>query len=219
LQQGLISKTTGEYVARSGKKMNIVEAIQSGYIVIVGAPGVSRNPPDSIPIQAAGAKKPSAAKPVNGSSPTGRRPSAPKPPPKPDSKKKPSDKKSMSDDADFLSVRGGTIRARIIESGVTTTKISSFMVEVPATGEEITLEEAVKRGLVSEETAAMYKQEVTTDSTVDRVVVLITDPETGIEMPSEEAVAKGIVTQVSILLLSTGISEMYCSEKVFATGR
>ncbi len=32
------------------------------------------------------------------------------------------------------------------------------MVEVPSTGEEITLEEAVKRGLVSEETAAMYKQ-------------------------------------------------------------
>jgi hypothetical protein len=38
------------------------------------------------------------------------------------------------------------------------TRISSFMVEVPSTGEEITLEEAVKRGLVSEETAAMYKQ-------------------------------------------------------------
>lgn len=200
LQLGLINKTTGEYHARTGKKMNIIEAIQSGFIAIVGAPGVSRSPPDSIAIQPSGSKSPSlqkASKPLNGSSPTGRKPSPPKTAPKP-TKKDSSPSKSSPLDGDFLSVRGGTIKARIIESGVTTTKISSFMVEVPSTGEEITLEEAVKRGLVSEETAAMYKQEVTTDSTVDRILIMITDPDTGIEMPSEEAIAKGIVTKEEV---------------------
>ena len=51
---------------------------------------------------------------------------------------------------------------------------------------------------MSEETAAMYKQEVTTDSTVDRILIMITDPDTGIEMPSEEAIAKGIVTKEEV---------------------
>lgn len=93
---------------------------------------------------------------------------------------------------------GGTIHARIVQSGTTTTQISSFMVEVPGTGEEITLEEAVKRGVVSEETAKMYKEEVTTDSQVTSTVVLITDPETGEEMPSDEAIAKRVVTEEEV---------------------
>ena len=213
LQLGLINKATGEYHARTGKKMNIVEAIQAGYIAIVGAPGVSRSPPDSIPIT--GAKSApqrgtptSPTKSVNGASPKTSSASAPRrtsSPTKPKTAQKdrsPSKKSSRAPfgtkEGEFLSVRGGTIQARIIESGVTTTKISSFMVEVPATGEEITLEEAVKRGLVSEETAAMYKQEVTTDSSVERIIVMITDPETGIEMPSDEAIAKGIVTKEEV---------------------
>ncbi len=96
------------------------------------------------------------------------------------------------------SLRGGAIHARIVQSGVTTTKISSFMVEVPGTGEEVTLDEAVKRGLVTEETAKLYKEEVTTDSKVESTVVLITDPSTGEELPSEEAVARGIVSQEEV---------------------
>ena len=72
------------------------------------------------------------------------------------------------------------------------------MVEVPGTGEEITLEEALKRGLISEETAAMYAEEISTDSQVQSIIVLITCPETGIEMKSEEAIAKGIVTEAEV---------------------
>ena len=95
-------------------------------------------------------------------------------------------------------LRSGKIHARIVESGVTTTTLSSFMVEVPGTGEEIKLEEAVRRGLVSEETAKLYKEEVSTDSKVESTVVLITDPETGEELPSEEAIAKGIVSREEV---------------------
>merc|ERR1712155_55684 len=91
-------------------------------------------------------------------------------------------------------MKGGTIHARIVESGVTTTKISSFTVEVPGTGEDISLEEAVRRGLISEETAQQYKEEVTTDRTVESMKVLIIDPDTGEEIPSDEAVRRGIVT-------------------------
>ena len=91
--------------------------------------------------------------------------------------------------------QGNTIKARVVQSGTTTTRISSFMVEVPGTGEEISLEEAVRRGVVSEETAKMYKAETTTDSEVISTVVLITDPNTGEEMESTEAVARGIVTE------------------------
>ena len=93
---------------------------------------------------------------------------------------------------------GGTIHARIVQSGVTTTKISSFMVEIPGTGEEVTLEEAVRRGLVSEETAKMYQPETSTDSQVQSTVVLITDPETGEEVESDEAIRRGIVTRSEV---------------------
>ena len=91
-------------------------------------------------------------------------------------------------------MKGGTIHARVVESGVTTTKISSFTVEVPGTGEDISLEEAVKRGLISEETAQQYKEEVVTDRTVESMMVLIVDPDTGEEIASDEAVRRGIVT-------------------------
>ena len=98
------------------------------------------------------------------------------------------------------SIRDGTIKARVIESGITTTRISTFLVQVPGTDEEITLEEAVARGLISEETAKMYREEVstTTDSISKSLVVLITCPITGIEMRSEEAVSKGIVTEEDV---------------------
>ena len=98
----------------------------------------------------------------------------------------------------ILTLRNGTIQVRIVESGVTTTRISTFMVEVPGTGEEVTLEEAVKRGLISEETASMYQEEVSTDSKVESLIIYVTDPDSGIEMRSEEAIAKGIVTEEEI---------------------
>ncbi len=91
-------------------------------------------------------------------------------------------------------MRGGTIHARIVESGVTTTRISSFTVEVPGTGEEISLEDAVRRGLVSEETAQQYKEQVTTDKSIESLVVLIIDPSTGEEIVADEAIKRGIVT-------------------------
>ena len=95
---------------------------------------------------------------------------------------------------DTDTIRGGTIHARIVESGVTTTRISSFTVEVPGTGEDISLEEAVRRGLVSEETAQQYKESVTTDKSVESLVVLIIDPATGEEIVADEAIKRGIVT-------------------------
>lgn len=150
MQQGVIDKATGEYTARSCKTMTLLEAIHAGYIVIVSAPGLQVERPQTIDL------------------------------------------------IGTPSIRDGTIKARIVESGVTTTRISTFMVEVPGTGEEVTLEEAVKRGLVSEETAALYREEVSTDSKVQSVVILITDPATGIEMRSEEAIAKGIVTEEEV---------------------
>ena len=87
-----------------------------------------------------------------------------------------------------------TFHARIVEGGVTTTRISSFAVEVPGTGEEISLDEVVKRGLVSEETDKRYGEEVTTDKTVEPMVVLIIGPETEDEIQSDEAVGRGRIT-------------------------
>ena len=105
-----------------------------------------------------------------------------------------SGRSEMMSSTSVETMKGGSIHARIVESGVTTTKISSFTVEVPGTGEDISLEEAVKRGLISEETAQQYKEEVVTDRTVESMMVLIIDPETGEEIPSDEAVRRGIVT-------------------------
>ena len=166
MSRGLINKSTGEYSSHQTGKMNILQALKVGAVAIVGAPVAL-----------------CAAPVVAG--------------------KMALDKlRSGRDQAEVMAVervesetmKGGTIHARIVESGVTTTKISSFTVEVPGTGEDISLEEAVKRGLISEETAQQYKEEVTTDRTVESMMVLIIDPSTGEEIPSDEAVKRGIVT-------------------------
>lgn len=172
MSKGLISRSTGEYTGGS-KKMNILEALKIGAVALVGAPIAL------------------AAAPVIGGKmaydkiTSGRNVSRDE-----------LEHEVMSMEKDTM--KGGTIHARIVESGVTTTRISSFTVEVPGTGEEISLDEAVKRGLVSEETAKQYREEVTTDKTVESMMVLIIDPETGEEIPSDEAVRRGIVTNEEV---------------------
>ena len=172
ISKGLIDRATGEYTG-TPSRMNILQALKLGAVALVGAP---------IAVAAAPAiagkmayDKIKAARMVG---------------------KDEREQEVMGLQRDTL--RDGTIHARIVESGVTTTRISSFTVEVPSTGEEISLEEAVKRGLVTEEMANQYREEVTTDKTVESMVVLIMDPATGEEIPSEEAVARGIVTNEEV---------------------
>ena len=170
VSKGLIDKSTGEYTA-SSKRMNIMQAIKTGAVALVGVPVALAAAPAIAGKMAYDKLR--------------------------DSKR--SDVASDEMEREIMTVerdtmREGTIHARIVESGVTTTRISTFTVEVPGTGEEITLEEAVKRGLVTEETARQYKEEVTTDKSVESMMVLIIDPATGEEIPSEEAVRRGIVT-------------------------
>ena len=169
MSKGVINKSTGEYSSQSGEKMNILQALKIGAVAIVGAP---------IALAAAPVVAGKMAYDKIKSSSSSRGEAG-------------TDVMSVTETE---TMKGGTIHARIVESGVTTTKISSFTVEVPGTGEDITLEEAVKRGLISEETAQQYKEEVTTDRTVESMMVLIIDPATGEEIPSDEAVKRGIVT-------------------------
>merc|ERR1719209_1037505 len=185
MSKGLISRSTGEYTGGS-KKMNILEALKIGAVALVGAPVAL------------------AAAPIIGGKmaydkiTSGRNVSRDE-----------LEHEVMSMEKDTM--KGGTIHARIVESGVTTTRISSFTVEVPSTGEEISLEEAVKRGLVSEETAKQYREEVTTDKTVESMVLLIMDPSTGEEIPAEEAIVRGIVTKEEVdefLLMKEGQSKL-----------
>ena len=185
MSKGLIDRSTGEYTG-SGTKMNILQALKVGAVALVGAPIALAAAP-------AVAGKMAYDK-IKSAREVGR-----------DER----EHEVMSVERDTL--RGGTIHARIVESGVTTTRISSFTVEVPSTGEEISLEEAVKRGLVSEETAKQYREEVTTDKTVESMILLIMDPSTGEEIPAEEAIARGIVTKEEVdefLLMKEGQSKM-----------
>ena len=169
MSKGLINKSTGEYNAGS-KKMNILQAFKTGAVAIAGAPLLL-----------------AAAPVVAGKMAYDKIKSAR------EASRDDLEQEVISVETEMM--KGGTIHARIVESGVTTTKISSFTVEVPSTGEDISLEEAVKRGLISEETAQQYKEEVTTDRTVESMKVLIIDPQTGEEIPSDEAVRRGIVTE------------------------
>ena len=168
MSKGLINKSTGEYSSQTGK-MNILQAMKVGAVAIVGAPLALAAAPVVAGKMAYDKIKSSTA-----------------------GNQERHGQDVMSVEIDTM--KGGTIHARIVESGVTTTKISSFTVEVPGTGEDISLEEAVKRGLISEETARQYKEEVTTDRTVESMMVLIIDPNTGEEIPADEAVRRGIVT-------------------------
>ena len=172
MSKGIINKSTGEYNAGS-KKINILEAFKTGAVAIVGTPLLLAAAP-VVAGKMAYDKIKSAREASRGDL----------------------EQDVMSVETEMM--KGGTIHARIVESGVTTTKISSFTVEVPGTGEDISLEEAVRRGLISEETAQQYKEEVTTDRTVESMKVLIIDPETGEEIPSDEAVRRGIVTEEDV---------------------
>ena len=185
MSKGLIDRSTGEYTGGE-TKMNILQALKVGAVALVGAP---------IALAAAPA--------VAGKMAYDKIKSAR------ESRRDEREQEVMGVERDTL--RGGTIHARIVESGVTTTRISSFTVEVPSTGEEISLEEAVKRGLVSEETAKQYREEVTTDKTVESMVLLILDPSTGEEIPAEEAIARGIVTKEEVeefMLMKQGRSKL-----------
>ena len=168
ISKGLIDRSTGEYTG-SSTRMNILQALKVGAVALVGTPIALAAAP-----AVAGKMAYDKIKATRGAG------------------KEEQEQEVMAIERDTL--RGGTIHARIVESGVTTTRISSFTVEVPSTGEEISLEEAVKRGLVSEEVAEQYREEVTTDKTVESMVVLIIDPNTGEEIPAEEAIARGVVT-------------------------
>ena len=170
VSKGLIDKSTGEYTGNS-KRLNIMQAIKVGAVALVGVPVALAAAP-----VLAGKMVYDKVK---------------------DSRRSEMTRDELEEEIITLerdTLREGTIHARIVESGVTTTRISTFTVEVPGTGEEISLDEAVKRGLVSEETARQYKEEVTTDKSVESMMVLIIDPKTGEEIPSEEAVSRGIVT-------------------------
>ena len=174
VSKGLIDKSTGEYTGGS-KRVNILEALKIGAVALVGAPVALAAAP-----VVAGKMVYDKLK-----------------------EKKQQQVRSDEMEQDIMSVerdtlREGTIHARIVESGVTTTRISTFTVEVPGTGEEISLDEAVARGLVSEETAQQYKEEITTDKAVESMMVLIIDPNTGEEIPSDEAIKRGIVTSEEI---------------------
>ena len=171
VSKGLIDKSTGEYTGGS-KRINIMEALKMGAVALVGAP------------VALAAAPVLAGKMVYDKIKSEAR--------KSEIRSDEMEREIMSVERDTL--RGGTIHARIVESGVTTTRISTFTVEVPETGEEISLDEAVKRGLVSEETAQQYKEEVTTDKSVESMMLLILHPDTGEEIPSDEAIRQGIVT-------------------------
>ena len=173
VSKGLIDKSTGEYTGGS-KRINILQALKIGAVALVGAPVAL------------------AAAPVLAGKLAYDK-----------LKERKREVRSDEMEQDIMSVerdtlREGTIHARIVESGVTTTRISTFTVEVPGTGEEISLDEAVSRGLVSEETARQYKEEITTDKAVESMMVLILDPDTGEEIPSEEAIKRGIVTSEEI---------------------
>jgi hypothetical protein len=182
LAKGLINKSTGEYMG-STKKMNILEALKCGAVALVGAPiALAAAPVIASKIAYDHLSKSSGIK--NSMSAVQAIASDEQ------------EQEIISVERDTM--RGGTIHARIVESGTTTTRISTFTVEVPSTGEEITLDEAVKRGLVSEETASQYKEEVTTDKTVESMMVLILDPETGEEIGSDEAIRRGIVTDEEV---------------------
>ncbi|XP_023339655.1 dystonin isoform X13 [Eurytemora carolleeae] len=171
VSKGLIDNSTGEYTGGS-KRINILEALKIGAVALVGAPVALAAAP-VIAGKMAYDKYRSESK-------------------KSEIRRDEHEDEIITVERDTL--RDGTIHARIVESGVTTTRISSFTVEVPGTGEEISLDEAVRRGLVTEETAQQYKEEVTTDKTVESMMVLILDPRTGEEIPSDEAIRRGIVT-------------------------
>ena len=170
ISKGLIDRSTGEYTG-AATRMNILQALKIGAVALVGAPALV------------------AAAPVIAGKIAYDKLKASR-------ETRQEEQEVTGIERDTL--RGGTIHARIVESGVTTTRISSFTVEVPSTGEEISLEEAVRRGLVTEEVAAQYREEVTTDKTVESMMVLIMDPTTGEEIPAEEAVARGIVTNEEV---------------------
>ena len=103
--------------------------------------------------------------------------------------------------------------AEIVKRGVTTKKVKKALVVHPQTGEEITLEEALERGVIDQDTFDQYAAEgyvdgadgqVTYDSQLIETSIIVRDPRTGEEVPLEEAVEKGLITPEDAKELAQG---------------
>ncbi|XP_025018263.1 microtubule-actin cross-linking factor 1 isoform X2 [Tetranychus urticae] len=90
--------------------------------------------------------------------------------------------------------------SRLIRETVQVLKSREIFIKDPSTGQEVALEEAVRKGLVDRETADRLRAQESSASgfSVNRSVNLtVHDPRTGQEIPIDLAVRKGIIDQAT----------------------
>lgn len=217
IRSSIVDPNTGEVTDSSGKKVNLIEAVKYGLLAVVGTPLVAAagainslklvidpKTGEQIPIELAyerGIVPRDESSPVAEKKKTTTRNIIFR---SPETGKDVSLEEAMEsglvDPADvdkLLNSDSSSIITSSMQSFSTRTRSTSVVVKDPQTGEKISLEEAVAKGLLSPEEA----EKLVKSTTPVQTTIVINDPKTGKSLSLEEAVAEGLLTPEDALSL------------------
>lgn len=209
IKGSIIDPNTGEVTDGNGKKINLIEAIKYGMLAVVGTPLVAAagainslklvldpKTGEQIPIELAYERgivpREDVSSNVETKSKTTniifRSPETGK-----DITLDEAIEQGLVNPADvdkLLSSDSSSIITSSMQSFSTRTRSTSVVVKDPQSGEKISLDEAVAKGLITPEEA----EKLTKSTTPVQTTIVINDPKTGKSLSLEEAVAEGLLS-------------------------
>lgn len=216
IRSSIVDPNTGEVTDSNGKKINLIEAVKYGLLAVVGTPLVAAagainslklvidpKTGEQIPIELAYErgivpreesfpqveKKSSTRNIIFRSPETGK-----------DITLEEAIESGLVNPADvdkLLNSDSSSIITSSMQSFSTRTRSTSVVVKDPQTGEKVSLDEAVAKGLITSEEA----EKLLKTTTPIQTTIVINDPKTGKSLSLEEAVAEGLLSPEDALSL------------------
>ncbi|KAJ6645292.1 Dystonin, partial [Pseudolycoriella hygida] len=214
IRSSIVDPNTGELSDGTGSKISLIEAVKYGLLAVVGTPLVAAagainslklvvdpKTGEEIPIELAYERGI-----VPRDEPLGKQASTTRniifrsPETGKDITLEEAIETGLVDPADvdkLLNSNSSSIITSSMQSFSTRTRSTSVVVKDPKTGEKVSLEEAVARGLITAEEADKLDKSTTPVQTT----IVINDPKTGKSLSLEEAVAEGLLSPDDALSL------------------
>lgn len=216
IRSSVVDPNTGEVTDSNGKKINLIEAIKFGLLAVVGTPLVAAagainslklvtdpKTGEQIPIELAyerGIVPREESSPRVDSKSTTRNIIFRSPETGKDITLEEAIESGLVNPADvdkLLNSDSSSIITSSMQSFSTRTRSTSVVVKDPQTGEKVSLDEAVAKGLITSEEA----EKLVKSTTPVQTTIVINDPKTGKSLSLEEAVAEGLLSPEDALSL------------------
>lgn len=216
IRSSIVDTNTGEITDSSGRKINLIEAIKFGVLAVVGTPLVAAagainslklvidpKTGEQIPIELAYER---GIVPREESFPSEDRKSTTRniifrsPETGKDITLEEAVESGLVNPADvekLLNSDSASIITSSMQSFSTRTRSTSVVVKDPQTGEKVSLDEAVAKGLITPEEA----EKLVKSTTPVQTTIVINDPKSGKSLSLEEAVAEGLLSPEDALSL------------------